>query len=128
MTQNLKRINNLSPGDFNTSTLKPVILEDSKFNKKYDVYSEDQIEARYLITPSFMERFKKLKTAFGTNKIKCSFFDNNFMIAISTNENLFELGNLFTPVNFSTAHKFYKQLTSIYLMINYFKLNERTGL
>ena len=106
-----------------------VSLEDPVFNKKYDVYAEDQVEARYLITTSFMERLNNLKTAFETIKLKCSFFDGKLMFAISTNKNLFEIGNLFTKLtNPKTIETFYNQLNSIYEMIDYFKLNEKTGL
>ena len=38
------------------SGLESVKLEDPKFEKLFDVYGNDQIEARYLLTPSFMER------------------------------------------------------------------------
>ena len=38
-----------------------VNLEDTEFENLFDVYSTDQIEARYLLTTSFMERLKKFK-------------------------------------------------------------------
>ena len=85
-----------------------VKLEDPCFDKKFNVYSSDQIEARCLITPSFMERFQNLKTAFKSNKIKCSFYDTKMMIAISTKENLFEIGSLFKNLeNPNYINKFY---------------------
>ena len=73
-------------------------LEDIKFSKRFNVYSKNQVEARYLVTPSFMERFLNLTTAFGTKKAKCAFFEDKIMIAISTTRNLFETGNLFTSL------------------------------
>lgn len=36
-------------------------LEDINFSKNFDVYSEDEVEARYLLTPTFIEKFLKLK-------------------------------------------------------------------
>lgn len=38
-----------------------VRLEDPRFESAFDVYSPDQIEARYLLTPAFMERLLALK-------------------------------------------------------------------
>src|SRR5699024_953514 len=32
-------------------------LEDINFSKNFDVYSEDEVEARYLLTPTFIEKF-----------------------------------------------------------------------
>ncbi|MBR1460494.1 DUF3137 domain-containing protein, partial [bacterium] len=43
-----------------------VKLEDVDFGKEYSVKSEDQVEARYLVTPSFMERFKNLKKTYNS--------------------------------------------------------------
>lgn len=106
-----------------------VHLEDPLFSKKFKVYSENQIEARYLVTTSFMERFLNMTTAFGTRKAKCAFIGDEILFAISTNKNLFEIGNLFssltTPKHLS---RFRKELSSIISMIDYFKLDEKTGL
>ena len=110
-------------------SLNSIILEDPEFNKKYNVYSSDQIESRYLVTTAFMERFKTLHTAFGSNKAKCSFFDDKVMFAISTNKNLFEIGDLFHPLtDMKHINDFMKEISAIYEIIDYFKLTEKTGL
>ena len=102
-------------------------LEDIKFSKRFNVYSKDEVEGRYLVTPAFMERFNNLTTAFGTNKAKCSFFEDKVMFAISTNKNLFEVGNLFTSLkNPKNLQKFFDELNSILKMVEYFKLDEHT--
>ena len=106
--------------------LDKVSLEDPKFNKRFNVYSSDEVEARYLVTPLFMELLNGLKTAFGNKELKCSFFDDNLMIAISTKEDIFEIGDLYTPYNNpNQLIKFYRELSSIYKMIEYFKLDEK---
>ena len=108
---------------------KKINLEDSEFSKKYDVYSSDQIESRYLLTPSFMERFKNIQTSFGAKIIKCSFYEDNLMIAITTNKNLFEIGSLFKSFNDPESMKlFFSELESVYKMVEYFKLDEKTGI
>ncbi len=106
-------------------------LEDSDFNKKYDVYSKDQVEGRYLVTPAFMERFKNLHTSFGTEMAKCAFFDDKIMFALSTGKDLFELtGGMFFSLkdNAEQAKIFYEEISAIYEIIDYFKLYEKTGL
>ena len=109
--------------------LQNVKLEDLNFGKRFNVYSEDQIEARFLVTPAFMDRLQNLQTAFGTRNIKCSFFDDKIIFAISTSKDLFEIGNLFVPLTDKRQiETFYKELISIYNMIDYFKLTEKTGL
>lgn len=104
-------------------------LEDLKFGEMFASYSSDQVEGRYLITPAFMERLLNLKTVFGTKKIKCSFYDNKLMIAIETNKDLFEIGDLHTSLEDSKCmNNFYNEISSILRMVDYFKLDENTGL
>lgn len=110
-------------------TLHEIKLEDPEFNKKYKAYSSEEVEGRYLITTAFMERFKNLQTVFGAKRAKCSFYGDSLMFAIPTKKNLFEIGNLFTPLDSpKLLEQFFEELISILDMIDYFKLNERTGL
>lgn len=60
--------------DKTTEKLTPIKLEDPLFAKKFNAYSSDEIEGRYLITTAFMERFINLNTAFGAKHAKCSFY------------------------------------------------------
>ncbi len=109
--------------------LEKVNLEDPCFSKRFNVFSSDQIEARYLITTAFMERFYNLKTAFRNKKIKCSFFDDTIMIAIYTNKNIFEICNLFKPLEDPTYIKECRSMiNAIYELIESLKLDEKTGL
>lgn len=104
-------------------------LEDIDFDNRFNVYTKDQVEARYLLTPSFMERLKSVETSFGTKGIKCSFFEDTIMLAIPTNKDLFELGSLYCPIQKSKEiAKTYDQIKSIQNMIKHFKLNEKVGL
>jgi len=43
-----------------------VKLEDPRFSQQFKVYSSDQIEARYLLTPRMMERLLDLKDSLGS--------------------------------------------------------------
>ena len=82
-----------------------------------------------MVTTAFMERFKTLHTAFDSNNAKCAFFDDKVMFAISTNKNLFEIGDLFHPLtDMKHINDFMKEISAIYDIIDYFKLDEKTGL
>ncbi len=108
---------------------KKVKLEDVSFDKRFYINSEDEIEARYLITPTFMDRLQNLQTAFGTRNIKCSFQDDAVILAIHTKKNLFEIGDLFQPLGTpEQMEEFFNELISILIMVDYFKLDEKTGL
>lgn len=113
-------------------SMQTVKLESTNFEKRFNVFSKNQVEARYLLTPTFIEKFTRLYTAFGTNKAKCSFYkdfsgNDRIMFAISTNRDLFESGNLFTPIN-EPKYMFLSDFTSIFNMIEFFKLDEKTKL
>lgn len=108
---------------------KGITLEDPRFMKRYRAFSSDEVEGRYLLTTAFMERLNNVRTAFGTNNLKCSFCDDQFLLAISSKEDLFELCSLFTPMdNPKHLSKFYNQIVAVLLLIDYFKLDEKTGL
>ena len=73
--------------------LQSVHLEDPTFAKTFQVHSSDQVSARALLTPAFMERFLHLATIYGTPEVmtegKC------FFIALPTGA-----GCLFTPPSY----------------------------
>lgn len=109
--------------------LKYTELEDNAFNKKFDVFTDDEIEARYLITPSFMNRIKKVELAFQIDKINCAFYKNFLILALATNKDLFSLNLLFEKKD--NAKEYFKlcdEVISIIRLIDYFKINQKTGL
>ena len=111
------------------SSHQEVKLEDVEFNKQFNIYSTDQVEARYLLTPAFMQRFKNIQNIFGADTLSCSFLDNVLMIAIPTNKDLFSLGDLNSSVvDASQFNTFLNELISIFELIDELKLCDNTGL
>lgn len=112
-----------------SSALRHTTLEDVTFEKKFDVFTDDEVEARYLITPSFMERLNNIKVAFSADNISCSFYEKYFLLALHTSKDLFSLCSLTKPVNdgkqFFTV---FEEILSIIKLIDYFKLNQKIGL
>ncbi len=104
-------------------------LEDTVFEKKYDVFTDDEVEARYLITPSFMERLNKMKIAFSADKVSCAFWDKYLLVALHTRKDLFSLCSLLKPVNDGKQFfTMFEEILSIIKLIDYFKLDEKIGL
>jgi len=64
-------------------------LEDPEFEKEFCVYASDQVEARYILSPSLMQRIVEFKRKWDT-KVYLSFRDSKVYIAIKMNKNLFE--------------------------------------
>ncbi|CZE46179.1 hydrogenase expression/formation protein [Campylobacter geochelonis] len=64
-------------------------MDDSEFEREFDVFTDDQINARYIITPLFMQQFLKLKNIFDC-PINAAFIENKIYIYIEFNKDSFE--------------------------------------
>lgn len=72
-------------------------LGDSRFEKTFEVYSTDQVEARYLVHPVFMERLLALEQAFKGKSVRCAFEKGDLLVAVEGG-NKFEIGSMFEPL------------------------------
>ncbi|KFB08997.1 DUF3137 domain-containing protein [Nitratireductor basaltis] len=78
-----------------------VRLEDPRFEERFEVFASDQIEARYLLTPRFMERIVELTERLNNRSgVSLAFIDNRLLICIRIGSaaRRFEIGNVFRPV------------------------------
>jgi len=78
--------------------LKRVRLVDPTFEKMFEVYSTDQVEARYLLAPDFMQRLVDLEHAFEGKSIRFGFVENQLLIAIQTKIKL-GVGSMFKKLD-----------------------------
>ncbi|MCH2201708.1 MAG: DUF3137 domain-containing protein [Fuerstiella sp.] len=109
--------------------LRAVRLEDPRFDKLFDVYSSDQVEARYLLTTSFMERLLDLRRAYSSKWIQCSFYDNKLLVLIWVSHNMFEPGSIFKHEDFIDDSKsLLKEMASIFKIVDTLKLDQDIGL
>lgn len=116
-------------GLINLGPYKEVKLEDPEFSKMFYVSSTDQIEARYLLTTAFMQRYKNIQKAFSARTISCSFLANKLLLAIPSNRDLFSLGDLNKPVGDTRQFTvFLNEIISIFELIEELKVYQNTGL
>jgi hypothetical protein len=101
-----------------------VKLENPEFEKRFAVFSTDQIEARYILTPSIMESLVNFKNTV-KNKIHLSIRGSRLYFAISINEDLFEPRVFKSGVNIKDIEKMYSQLNIINLIVKEMNLNTR---
>jgi len=73
-------------------------LEDPVFERIFEVYTTDQVESRYLLTPDLMQRFVDLETTFKGGKLKACFDGGEVFITVEGG-NLFEPGSMFRPLD-----------------------------
>ena len=101
-------------------------LEDPEFEKQFEVYCDDQVTARYVLTPAFMQRLKKLnerhkgQVYFGINK-------NNIVIATNEGNSLMTVGSspaamLFQKIDLPMVESVYRELVEQLQMIDTLKL------
>ena len=117
---------------FDNSDMKKfekVELEDPEFMKKFNVFSTDQVEARYLLTTTFMERLKSMETAFESQGTFCAFFYKYIYLAPYCSEDLFNLCSLVKPVTNSVQFDtLFEEFASILRFVDHFKLDKKLGL
>lgn len=111
------------------ANLKHTTLEDVVFEKKFDVFTDDEIEARYLITTSFMERLVNVKTAFKAKKTSCAFHEDKLLIALETKKDLFEIRSINESIyNVEQYSEMFDEIFSLTNLVEHFKLDQKIGL
>lgn len=101
-----------------------VKLENPEFEKEFVVYSSDQIEARYILSLSLMERLLSLKKRLG-RKVYFSFINSNINIAIDYNKNLLEPTIIRTLDNFNLIKSYFELLNEMIAIVEELNLNTR---
>lgn len=111
------------------SGLQKVRLEDLLFEKVFEIYSDNQIEARYLLTTAFMERVLKLRDLFGGKSIQFSFFNNKLLFSIPTKQDMFEPCSFFkSAINKPKVDLVFDQFYTVFSIIDILKLNQKIGM
>ncbi|ANQ49551.1 DUF3137 domain-containing protein [Flammeovirga sp. MY04] len=108
----------------NSLDLPKVELENLDFSKRFLVTSSDQVEARYILTPTIMEAFINLFNYYH-KPIDFSFVDSRVHCAISFEEDLFEPPIYKSVYDFEAVNKIYTLLHFNQVIIKELNLNTR---
>jgi hypothetical protein len=100
---------------------KKVELESIDFNKKFRVYSEEDLTAFYILTPDIMEAIFALERRH-PGSIAFSFSNQQLYLGINNNRNTFEL-KLFKKLSTEEIESFKNDLLVIKDVIHTLKLN-----
>lgn len=73
--------------------MKRIGLASPKFEKIFEAYGTDQVEGRYLLTPTFMEKLMELEDSVNGKKIRFAFSDEKLHVAVE-HPNRFETKSL----------------------------------
>jgi len=98
--------------------MKRVGLVDPVFEKIFEAYGTDQVEARYLLTPTFMQRLVDLEHSVDGKNIRFGFIGGQLLIVIET-RNRYEPGSMFKPLIETTrTQKILDEIGAIYDVID----------
>ena len=101
-----------------------VQLENPEFESEFAVYSGDQIESRYILSPSLMERILAFKKQ--TKKgIQLSFVDSRLFLTVPYSKDLFEPKLFGDIVNFNHIKEYHNDLSLVIDLIETLNLNTR---
>lgn len=110
----------------NIPVLQKITLKDATFSN-YQIFSNNPVNTKMLLTPAFMEKLKNLKKCFNNEPIDVSFFGNHAFFAIYTKQDLFESYSMFRKVtDTKTYEKFYDDIRTIYDMIQILNINNQS--
>ena len=83
-----------SPGD----GFSRVGLASAEFEKAFEAWSTDQVEARVLLDPLVLERFQALERLFKGKSVRAAFTGGRLVLAIETGDRL-NMGSMFRPLD-----------------------------
>ena len=72
-------------------------LASPEFEKAYEAWSTDQVEARDLLDPVVLERFQELERLYKGKKLRAAFDAGSLLIAIETGDRM-NIGTMFAPL------------------------------
>jgi tetratricopeptide (TPR) repeat protein len=101
-----------------------VKLEDPEFERLFAVYSEDQVEARYILSTNLMNRLVQFKEK-SKRDISIAFVNNTIYVAIAYDEDLFEPKLYTSMLNFQPIQEYFENLQLVIGIVEDLKLNRR---
>lgn len=100
-----------------------------KFEKIFEAWSTDQVEARELLDPLVLERFEELDRLFDGAKLRAAFSKDRLFLAIETGDKL-NMGSMFKPLKGpERVENILKEFDLIYDLIDVLlkRLDDRIG-
>ena len=80
-----------------SSNMKRARMADPEFEKIFDAYTNDQVEARYLIDPLMIENLKGLYEEYQGQSMTAAWYNSHMLVMIASKHNHFEPANIDVP-------------------------------
>lgn len=108
----------------NINRNKLVEMDSPEFEKAFVVYSTDQIEARYILSHTLMQRLLDFKNK-SSHPVSISFIGDSIHMAIEYNKDLFEPSIFRSLLDYKIAMEYVQTLHLAIGIIDELKLNEK---
>ncbi len=96
------------------------------FDEDFCVFSDDQVEARYIVHPEYVERLMAVQRAFAGEDIRTLFTGGELVIVVET-ENMFESGSIDASEDRSRIERTVEQFASLADLAQSLNEPERTS-
>lgn len=104
---------------------KYVELEDPTFNGLFNCYSDNDIKARYILSPALMSRIVDFRAKHPKNGIAISFVDEKVFVAVSHRKALFEVNSWSTLLDPHLARTYFLDVKLAVDIVHDLNLNTR---
>ncbi len=103
--------------------LQRVGLEDPKFSGEYGVFSNDQVEARYILDPLMMEKILNLYEIYAASSLTMSFMGAQVFVMVNCERSLFDPPPIeMTATNCAFAESLKGEVSHIMALMDYLDL------
>ncbi len=103
---------------------KLVHLDDVEFSRQFNVYSDNQVQARYILSTSLIRRIVDFRKKHKSN-VFLSFVDSKMYLGISHTKNLFEPNYLKSLTDFRIVRTYFEDLMLAVGIVEEMNLNTR---
>lgn len=107
------------------SAFQKVNLVAPQFERLYDVMGTDQVEARVVMNPAFIERFLEAGPVMKARYMEVSFLGNEVLLAVARNKPLFEFDPLWQRVTNERLYRMGGELVAVLSLIDVLRLNRQ---
>ena len=101
-----------------------VQLENPDFEKMFAVYSTDQVEARYILTPNLMERIYNFCEKHEIT-VSMAFHNSNVFVGIPMSKDFFEPNIFRTLLNYDRSKEYHDDMQLALSLVDELNLNNR---
>lgn len=109
--------------------LKHADLVDPQFEKAFDLFTNDQVEARYLVDPKMIENLKAMRDVYNAESFSVAYYNNQILVLLPSDHNYFEPANIGVPATDpQTIVSMKEELALVLNLVDYLEVYDAVSL